>query len=82
MKPDFSITDEIQDELDRQDARWGEQNHPDGEDDPFRDPAGELSGYLSMHGANPFRGWGQCASGFPLRRPAAPTFLIDDAGSR
>jgi hypothetical protein len=26
----MSITDEIQDEIDRQDARWGEQNHPDG----------------------------------------------------
>jgi hypothetical protein len=25
-----NVTDEIQDELDRQDARWGEQNHPDG----------------------------------------------------
>lgn len=26
----MSVTDEIQEELNRQDTRWGEQNHPDG----------------------------------------------------
>ena len=25
-----NVTDEIQDELDRQDEQWGEQSHPDG----------------------------------------------------
>ncbi len=60
----------------------GHQDQPDGEDDPLGDPAGELAGDVSMHGGNPFRGRGQSASGISLRRPAAPTFLIDDdAGS-
>ena len=50
MKPDFSITDEIQDELDRQDARWGEQNHPDGtglsEDSQIAERAKALNDYF------------------------------------
>lgn len=44
------VTEEIQDELDRQDARWGEQNHPDGtglaEDGRIAEKAKALNDYF------------------------------------
>jgi len=43
LGPDAHVLAEIQSERARQDARWGEQNHPDGTGYPFSRAAADIA---------------------------------------